>query len=570
MPDLATYYLAVARWVLPVLALFFLFLLKRLLIWRLPEPPLLAVLTTKDGQRFPVTTCEASIGRGRGCEIHLPLRTVSRQHAVLVYRGGGFQIRDTRSKGGVRINGKDTGGVSPLRFGDIIELGGIFLTFEPPEGGQALFSQERDIYSGGRIPQRAVPHPEKQPSPVPALTFLSLFQGVALVELLFTREEYTAPILLCFCGLTAVQWAYCLISKQLTDTAPGPEVAAFFLTTLGLCVTASAAPGELVKQFIAVLLGIVLLIIMSLILSNLKLVMRLRYAAGIGALLLLIVNLIIGEVRYGAQNWINFGLFTVQPSEFIKIAFIFAGAVTLDWMMTRRNLIMLMLFSAACIGMLFLMEDFGTALIFFVTFLMMAYLSSGNLPLIGGICAAAAAGAAVIVQLRPYILRRFAAWRRVFEYANSTGYQQTRTLIAISGGGLLGLGGGNGFLRNVVASDTDLAFGIVCEEWGFIVAVCSAVCLLLLLAGVIHHSRAAVSSYYAISACAAAGLFLFQSSLNLFGSTDILPLTGVTYVFVSNGGSSMVACWGILAFIKALYRHRIHPGMAPKEGSLDA
>ena len=59
------------------------------------------------------------------------------------------------------------------------------------------------------------------------------------------------------------------------------------------------------------------------------------------------------------------------------------------------------------------------------------------------------------------------------------------------------------------------------------------------------------STFYSIASCAAAGLLLFQTCLNVFGTTDILPLTGVTLPFISAGGSSVVSCWGLLSFIKA-------------------
>ena len=124
-------------------------------------------------------------------------------------------------------------------------------------------------------------------------------------------------------------------------------------------------------------------------------------------------------------------------------------------------------------------------------------------------------------------------------------------MIAIGSGGLLGVGGGNGNLDRVAASDTDLVFGIVSEEWGLLVALCCSACLLIFAAWAIRCAPRACSAYYSIAACAAGGMFLFQAALNIFGSTDLLPLTGVTFPFISNGGSSMVASFAMLAFFKA-------------------
>ncbi len=118
-------------------------------------------------------------------------------------------------------------------------------------------------------------------------------------------------------------------------------------------------------------------------------------------------------------------------------------------------------------------------------------------------------------------------------------------------GGLFGLGIGNGSLKSVFASTSDLMFGMVCEELGLLLAIV----IVLTLAFLMFYARSDVtrsrSTFYSISSCAAGGMLLFQTCLNVFGATDVLPMTGVTLPFVSLGGSSMVAVWGLLAFIKA-------------------
>lgn len=129
--------------------------------------------------------------------------------------------------------------------------------------------------------------------------------------------------------------------------------------------------------------------------------------------------------------------------------------------------------------------------------------------------------------------------------------QQTRVLIYSASGGLFGLGIGNGNLKHIFASTTDLIFGMLCEEWGMIVAFIIVLAYVFVLLYAIKVARTTRSAFYAIAACAAAGLMLFQTALNIFGVTDILPLTGVTLPFISRGGSSMICSWGLLAFIKA-------------------
>jgi cell division protein FtsW (lipid II flippase) len=113
------------------------------------------------------------------------------------------------------------------------------------------------------------------------------------------------------------------------------------------------------------------------------------------------------------------------------------------------------------------------------------------------------------------------------------------------------MGGGNGWLHRVPAADTDLVFGMLCEEWGLLIAVLAVASVITLAVFAARMCRVGRSSFYIIAACAAGSLMVFQTCLNVFGSVDLLPLTGVTFPFVSNGGSAMMSAWGLLAFLKA-------------------
>jgi len=190
-------------------------------------------------------------------------------------------------------------------------------------------------------------------------------------------------------------------------------------------------------------------------------------------------------------------------------------------------------------------------LIFFVTFLAVAFLRSGQLSAVVLGTASAGLGALMVLKFRPYVLNRFKAWRNVWAYADSLGYQQTRVLACAASGGVLGLGIGRGWLRYVAAADTDLVFGMLCEEWGILVAVCAVSVIVLMAVFTFKQAACGRSTFYTIASCSAVCMMLVQTLLNVGGSVDILPLTGVTFPLVSNGGSSMLCAWGLLAFIKA-------------------
>ena len=116
---------------------------------------------------------------------------------------------------------------------------------------------------------------------------------------------------------------------------------------------------------------------------------------------------------------------------------------------------------------------------------------------------------------------------------------------------LFGQGAGNGWLKNIFAANTDMVWALLCEELGLIVAICAILALVALAVFTVKNAARNRSSYYVIAGCAAVTSMMVQVALNVFGSLDILPFTGVTFPFVSHGGSSLLSCWFLLAFIKA-------------------
>lgn len=402
----------------------------------------------------------------------------------------------------------------------------------------------------------------KQPAfkQVTVMIAISLFQIISANCVLFREETLNQTIFYVFIGYLIVEWLYMMIGTMVTGTDYFElEAMAFFLCGIGLTVCAAHSPGYALKQAIAIALGIVVYLVMLLILKNIDFAQKLRVPAAVLSILVLVANLLLAKTRNGTLNWIQFKLFSVQPSEFVKIAFIFVGAVTLEYLISNTKLTTYVIYSLACVGLLFLMQDFGTALIFFFTFILIAFMRSGDMRTIVLICAAALMGAVLIIYFKPHVAHRFEAYRHVWEYIDTTGYQQARSLIYISSGGLFGLGIGEGKLRNVYAASTDLVFALICEEMGLVVGLCVLLCFVGIALFALRSVRQSGSSFYAIAAVAAAGMLLFQLSLNVFGITDILPLTGVTLPFVSRGGSSMICSWGLLAYIRAAGKEFIPP-----------
>ena len=386
---------------------------------------------------------------------------------------------------------------------------------------------------------------------------ITAFQVFCALQILLNSSEEIVPatIFIVFGSYVLIEWVYFIVfAGFLRRKSFEVELIAFFLTGIGLALTTSVYPDKAYTQLIAIILGLVVFNVVLWVLSDIDRVVKLRIPVAVLSLGALLFTLVFAKEINGARNWIVLGngLLSIQTSELVKVAFVFVGAATLENLQSTKQLTKYIIFSVTIIGMLFVMKDFGTALIFFFTFVMIAFLRSGDIKTIFLISAGALMGGIGVLTFKPYVARRFETYRHVWEFADDKGYQQVRLLIYSVSGGLFGLGLGNGKLRYVYAATEDLAFGMVCEEFGMITAFAVLLTFVALVVYSIRYSVAARSSFYSIAACAASVLLLSQAALHVFGVTDLLPWTGVTLPFISRGGSSMMCCWGLVALIKAI------------------
>ena len=503
--------------------------------------PVIMLVDENSDTTFPVLYWENSIGRSRSCDMILPDSAVSRDHAVLMRRDEGWIICDTGSKLGILVNGKKIKGQMVIELGDTVTMGATTLTLRSISGRQA---PRKKIFTGFM---------REAASPLKLMMVATLVHFFMAVQLCFTDGEFTYLPFVPFLQVQFLGWGLYIFSMAVLHRVSFEiETVAFMLSGIGIMLLAGIDINGVTIQITAMFIGIIIFCVLIWFMNDMDRVAKYRLVFAVGAVLLFIVNLIFGKELYGAKNWIFIGPFSIQPSELIKIAFIFVGASTLDRLQTKKNITEFILFAAVCLGFLFIMRDFGTALIFFASFLIIAFMRSGSIRTIVLILAAAAFGAVLILQFRPYVADRFAGWTNVWDHINdSFGYQQTRVLTYIASGGLFGVGLGTGYLKYIFAADSDLVFGTLSEELGLIMAlvIVAAIAMFIMYArSDVTRSR---STFFSITSCAAAGMLLFQACLNIFGSTDVLPLTGVTLPFISAGGSSMMAVWGLMAFLKA-------------------
>ena len=542
---------SVSRILIPVVSVFILSRIAYSLFKSKQVPECWGYFNLANGLHIPISHWENLIGRARNCDVIMNFPTVSRNHAILMRQEDErWLLIDLASKTGISFMDKKVKDSVVIDYGDVITIGGI----EAQLVGLTLEEKQR---------QEAREVPGREVNPALTMYLLTVLNILLGAQLCFAHPaNFTFLIPFGFLIAIVIFWGYSILMKILRRSGFEIEQLAFYLTSIGLSVvTGSLANGAAVtvvtKTLLAFVIGLLMFLVLGWLLRDLKRANSMRWPMAVLALGLLLFSIVAGRVVNGAKNWVYIGGFSIQPSEFAKLCFVYAGTATLDRLFAKRNLLMYMILTVAIAGALAYTSDFGAAIIFFMCFLIVAFMRSGDIATISLIILAAFVGGLLLIRFKPYIAYRFSSWRHAWDLPHDGGFQQARTMSAAASGGLFGVGAGRGWLRNIVAADTDLVFGVVVEELGLIVGICCIISLLILLIFSVRSATHGRSTFYIIAATAAMSMLVFQMILNVLGSLDILPLTGVTFPFISNGGSSLLVCYSMLAFPKAADTRRL-------------
>ena len=217
-------------------------------------PEIWGYFMVEDGGNYPITHWENVIGRSKSADIRIPLRTISNNHALLVRRSEDkWMIKDIGSSNGIKVNGfrLDPEKRYVINPGDMIEMGGTRSTITPPS-----IEETRNNRYMRRLDKEPV-------APWKILLAITAFQMMTIVQLVLSLgTEITASALISIVVLSAVMWAYVMVFNAMGRRGFEMEMIAFFLSTINLAVTASSDPGSVLKEFIAILLGLGLMIFM--------------------------------------------------------------------------------------------------------------------------------------------------------------------------------------------------------------------------------------------------------------------------------------------------------------------
>ena len=357
--------------------------------------------------------------------------------------------------------------------------------------------------------------------------------------------------------------AFVVAHLAVRKLAPGADPAilpiTFALSGIGIAFVTRLRPELAVGQLMWLFVGVAFLVLVLLFVRNLDRLARYKYTLMLVGFILLLSPLIpfIGQEIYGSRIWLSIGPFSFQPGELAKIAIVLflAGYLAANREMLSvftwrvgpfnlpdiRTLLPLLLMWLISIGIVAFEKDLGSALVFFFVFLVMLYVASGKKTYVIAGVLMMAIGAVGLYFVFDHIQVRVATWLDPFADAQNTGYQLVQTIYSLADGGLFGVGIGRGLADQIPVVESDFIFAAIGEETGLLGA---AGLLLLYLCLAIRGMATAARAKSDVSSFAAVGLtaiIILQAFIIVGGVTRLIPLTGLTLPFVSQGGSSLLA-----------------------------
>jgi len=266
--------------------------------------------------------------------------------------------------------------------------------------------------------------------------------------------------------------------------------------------------------------------------------------------LLVLSTLALGSKEYGSVNWIYIGSLSFQPSEIVKFLYIFYLASVFRKKIELKELIVTCILSGALVLLFVFQKDLGSALIFFMTYMVMLYIATSNVFLTVLGVGLASVGSMFAYKLFSHVRVRVAAWKNPWADIDSGGYQICQSLFAIGTGGLIGSGLTKGMPTSIPVVTKDFIFSAICEEFGTVYAICLIGVFIILFIRGMMIAYECERRYYSFIAAGFTAMMAFQTFLIIGGVIKFIPLTGVTLPFVSYGGTSIFVSILSLSFIQ--------------------
>ncbi|MGN0402106.1 MAG: FtsW/RodA/SpoVE family cell cycle protein [Acetatifactor sp.] len=322
----------------------------------------------------------------------------------------------------------------------------------------------------------------------------------------------------------------------------------------GLFIIARLSFEKSVKQYIIMLISLVFALLIPYVLAKCKFIPKLTWVYGLLGIAALGIVLILGEVTHGSKiSYTLFGGITFQPSEFVKIVFVFFLAGALCEKHTFDRVLLTAIVAGSYVAVLVLSKDLGSALIFFVGYIFIVFAATANyFYLLAGILGGGAAAYAANLLFR-HVHIRVLAWRDPWAYIDKEGWAITQSLFAMGSGSWFGMGILKGNPKSIPYVDQDFIFSCICEELGIVFGVCLVILTLVCFLLIGKIALQVKNNFYRLVAFGLGIMYLFQIFLTVGGGMNLIPLTGVTLPFISYGGSSCMTTMILFFIIQGIY-----------------
>ena len=335
------------------------------------------------------------------------------------------------------------------------------------------------------------------------------FLNLSLVSGDFQYLFFFAFILIfLFATITMVSLIYENINRLLLNNM-------CMLLGIGLCIVSRLSFGKAIRQYVIVLVSLIFSLLVPYLLGKIHFFKKITWLYATLGIALLSTVLILGEVTHGSKISFSLGGITFQPSEFVKILFLFFLAGALLENVSFQRVVLTAIIAGAHVG--------------------------------GG------AASYLAYQLFDHVRVRVLAWQDPWKYIDNKGYQITQSLFAIGSGSWFGMGLLKGNPTAIPYVEADFIFSSICEELGVIFGICL---ILICVSSFLEMMRVAVcihDRFYQLIVYGIGIMYIFQIFLTIGGGTKFIPLTGVTLPFISYGGSSVMTTMIMFFIIQGIY-----------------
>lgn len=380
--------------------------------------------------------------------------------------------------------------------------------------------------------------------------YLFHFNAYAVLFLSTKNQDllkfYLAQVLF----FAAVQVSYGIFYKRVSKLVVNNMC---MLMCIGFVILTRLSYEHAVKQFVIAIISMVATMLIPYFISRWKFVRSLTWMYALAGITLLGVVAVLGAVSHGAKLSFSVAGITVQPSEFIKIIFVFFVASLFYESTEFVQVVKATAVAALHVVILVLSKDLGAALIFFIAYMVMLYVATRKLYYFAGGLLCGAAASVVAYFLFSHVRVRVVAWQDPLAVFEREGNQISNSLFAIGTGGWFGMGLGQGMPYKIPEVKQDFIFSAVAEELGGIFAICLILVCVSCFLMFLNIAMQIKDFFYKLVALGLGTIYGFQIFLSIGGDIKFIPSTGVTLPLVSYGGSSLLSTLIIFAIIQGLY-----------------